>query len=175
MTPFLSQMTMVGFPFPPAQWANCDGQILPIAQNQALFSLLDTQFGGDGRTTMALPDLRSRTPVQPHFSNNVGITTAVAQGNLGGSETVTLTTAEMPSHNHSIHCRADDADFALQDGTCSLAKATANAYAPSGSSTSPLSHLAIGNTGGSQPHDNLQPTLVVRFVIALQGTYPSRN
>lgn len=166
--PFLGEIKIVSFGFAPRGWALCNGQLLPIAQNQALFALLGTMYGGNGITTFALPNLQGRAPV--HVGNGH------AQGEAGGEVAHTLTAAEIPLHNHPAASR----DFATTndpEGKVLAAKAGrfgANIYAP----TAPLVPLhpnSVVPTGGSQAHDNMQPYLTLNFVIALQGIFPSRD
>ena len=163
--PFIAEIRMVAFTFAPRGWALCDGQLLPINQNQALFSILGTTYGGNGTTTFALPDLRGRSPVHPGSENSLG--------GLGGEENHTLFSTEMPGHTHQA---AGDA------ASASVSTPTGNVWAASGnnpfSSSAPdttMNPASVGVTGGSQPHANQQPYLVVNFVIALVGIFPSRN
>lgn len=167
MEPFLGQIQIFGFGFAPRGWAFCDGQLLPISSNTALFSLLGTTFGGDGRTTFALPDLRSRVPV--HVGQGPGLTRYV-WGQKGGVETVTLTVQQMPSHNHQPVCSSDDASAGSPEGNLPAAVGTP-IYSTAGSA----SMVATQNTGGNQQHTNIQPFLSVYYCIALQGLYPSRS
>ena len=164
--PFLAEIRMVGFNFAPRGWAFCDGQILPINQNQSLYSLLGTTYGGDGRTSFALPDLRSRTPI--HKSDGHGL------GQKGGAETVTLTTAEQASHTHTAKASSAAGDQVLPTGRV-LAQ-MADAYKdPQASASTALRSGTVANAGGGQAHNNMQPYLTLAFVIALQGLFPSRN
>jgi microcystin-dependent protein len=170
--PFLSEIRIMSFNFPPKGWAMCNGQILPINQNQPLFSLLGTTYGGNGQTTFALPDMRGNVPI--HMGNSHTL------GEKAGQQAHTLTLSEMPQHVH---------DFSAN--TC-VASASANAtvgpptnnywanhgkttYSTGGVSTAAMSPQAVGNYGGSQPHQNMQPYLVLNFCIALQGIFPSQN
>jgi microcystin-dependent protein len=168
---FLGMIMPVAFNFPPKGWALCNGQLLPINQNQALFSLLGTMYGGDGRVNFALPDLRGRTPT--------GFSNSFPQGTRYGEEFHTLNQGEMPAHNHLVNVAE-----AAPTGRARVPPANA-VFTPSnipaatmfGGFTSPVP-LAAGqltNTGGSQPHNNMQPFLVVNFIVALQGIFPSRN
>jgi microcystin-dependent protein len=163
--PFLAEIRIIGFGFAPQGWARCDGQILPINQNQSLFSLLGTTYGGDGRTTFALPDLRGRTPM--HKGGGLAL------GQMGGQEGVALTQAEIPSHDHPMRASSQAANTAEATGAA-LAQSAENAYVGSSASAS-LSADSVGNTGGGQPHNNMQPFLTLYFIIALTGTYPPRN
>lgn len=171
--PFIGQMMIVGFNFAPKGWALCDGQLLPIAQNTALFSLLGTTYGGDGRTTFALPDMRGRSPIEPGRGPGLSIYT---WGEEGGTEDVTLTLSQLPVHNHqmSAYNQVGNA-FSPSNATWAEdAAATAITYSTEDPNV-PMSMSAIGNTGGSQPHTNIQPYLAMYFCIALVGLYPSRS
>jgi len=165
--PFLAEVRIFGFNFPPRGWAQCDGQILPINQYQALFSLLGTTYGGDGRTTFALPGLRSRVPI--HEGANAQSSHPLGQ--RGGAQTHSLTSAEGHSHGHdlmgtSTNATTDDPRGALPAITES------NAY---GDGLAGSMGQMSSEGGGSSPHNNMQPYLVVNFCIALQGLFPSRN
>ena len=167
--PFLAEVRIVGFNFAPRGWAFCDGQILPINQNQSLYSLLGTTYGGDGRTSFALPDMRGRTPVHVGRSNGGE---AYREGLKTGEETHTLSTAEMPQHDHTTHGSSNNANQRDPSGHV-LARAL-NLYAAP-SNLTPIVSGSITNVGGSQAHNNMQPSCVVNFCIALQGLFPSRN
>jgi len=162
--PFLAEVRMVGFNFAPRGWAFCDGQILPINQNQSLYSLLGTTYGGDGRTSFALPDLRGRVPL--HVGNGH------SEGNKGGEETHTLDVAEMPSHDHIAQASSAQADTNIPINNI-LAQAL-NVYADA-TTTTTLRTGSVTHTGGGHAHNNMQPSLAVNFCIALQGLFPSRN
>lgn len=163
--PFLAEIRMVGFNFPPRGWAFCDGQILPINQNQSLYSLLGTTYGGDGRSSFALPDLRSRTPL--HRSSGHPL------GQRSGAETVTLTAAEIPSHTHTLRASSSAGD--VRPSTNNVL-ASAELYRPYDATRSTaLRSGSISNVGGGQAHNNMQPYTTVSFTIALQGLFPSRN
>ncbi|HEX6384977.1 MAG TPA: tail fiber protein [Anaerolineae bacterium] len=164
--PFLAEIRMVSFNFAPRGWAFCDGQLLSISQNQALFSLLGTTYGGDGRTTFALPDLRGRVPV--HVSNSH------AQGQKGGEESHTLTVQEMAQHTHPLQGSSSDADTPVPGGNVLAASAAADIYNQA-SNVQNMSAGAVASVGGGQSHNNMQPYLAVNFCIALQGIFPSRN
>lgn len=166
-TPFIGEIKVTSFNFAPRGWALCDGRLLPIAQYQALFSILGTTYGGDGRTTFALPDLRGRLPL--HVGN--GIT----EGTAAGEEAHTLTNAELPSHNHTANAVSTTGESTgPAGGLWAVSGQNAQMYATSGADTT-MSPAATANAGGSQPHGNLQPYLVVNFIIALEGIYPSRD
>ncbi|MFY2762818.1 phage tail protein [Arenimonas sp. MALMAid1274] len=171
---FLAQIMMVGFTFAPKGFALCNGQLLPIAQNQALFSLLGTQFGGNGVTNFALPDLRSRTPL-----GAVSSTDAVWQpvpptiGERGGTENVTLLTTQIPSHTHSV--AASTVAGTTRNPSNAIFGSTGEALHAAPGGLVPLANNTIGFGGGSQPHPNLQPYTAINFCIALTGIFPSRN
>ena len=171
--PFLGQMMAVGFNFAPRGWAFCDGQLLSISQNQALFSLLGTTFGGDGRTTFGLPDLRSRSIV--HVGNGPGLT-SIRWGERGGAESHTMTTAQMASHNHGIGANTG-AGTASSPSNAYMATAEdsnrngINIY----SSTQAGNMKPTENAGGNQSFSIRNPFLGIYYCIALQGVFPSRN
>jgi microcystin-dependent protein len=159
---------MVGFNFAPRGWAFCDGQLLPINQNQSLYSLLGTTYGGDGRTSFGLPDLRGRTPV--HFDSSIW------QGQKGGEESHTLTSAEMPQHTHSSNANTATGDQGSDTSpTNNVLASQARREQPIYAQPSNLIGLNSASTGGGQSHENMQPFLAVHFCIALQGVFPSRN
>jgi microcystin-dependent protein len=168
----LAEIKIVSFNFPPKGWALCNGQLLPINQNQALFSLLGTTYGGDGRVNFALPDLRSRMPI--HFGNGFTL------GEKGGQESHTVTQSEMPAHTHLVNGSMASTAIGAgqtvtsQPGGHMLARATTEVYSSAAPDTT-LLPASISNVGGSQPHTNLQPYLVLQFVIALQGIFPSQT
>jgi microcystin-dependent protein len=171
--PFLGEIKIVSFNFPPRGWALCNGQLLPINQNQALFALFGTMYGGNGQTTFALPDFRGRMPVHVGY----GFT----QGQAGGQESHTVTQSEMPAHSHWVN--ASQASASVQGGTSvtshpatntMLARATTDVYADPGALTS-LTPTTITSVGGSQAHENRQPYLALYFIVALQGIFPSPN
>jgi microcystin-dependent protein len=178
--PFLCELGMFSFNFAPKGWAQCNGQLLPINQNQALFSLLGTTYGGNGQTTFALPDLRSRVAMcwgQGHVL-----------GEAGGQEAVTLTLSTMPQHIHFMQAYNGNADTGATAVPPTGNSFANNAYAvPAGGGSTPvnrysnasptgsLAAAAIGNIGGNQPHENRQPHLAINFCIALQGIFPSQN
>ncbi len=167
--PFLGQIQAFGFNFAPRGWALCDGQLLPIAQNTALFSLLGTIYGGDGRRTFALPDLRGR--VSLHQGRGPGLSDRRI-GAKGGQEMVTLTTQEMPSHKHSASGSNEEADSVSPAGRVPATGASAIYQTPP---DAPMNANMIGLTGGGQGHNNMQPFLVINWCIALVGAYPPRS
>lgn len=171
--PFVAEIRMFGFNFAPRGWAMCDGTLLKISQNTALFSLLGTMYGGDGKTTFGLPNLQGRTPM--NYGTGPGLTPRT-EGETGGETTVTLTSHEMPTHNHSIQTAGDDADLQAPGPSVALAKSlNANLYNTSFDNHGFMSSNAIGFKGGGQPHNNLQPYLSLNFCIALQGIFPQRS
>jgi microcystin-dependent protein len=163
--PFLSEIKMVSFDFPPRGWALCNGQLLPINQNQALFSLLGTTYGGDGRVTFALPDLRGRTPIHEGAGHTLG--------ERAGQEAHTLSVAELPEHNHAVMVSTDPADSPIPTGN--VLASSLNEFYTSAANLVALQVGTVGNAGGGQAHNNMQPFLVINFCIALQGIFPSRN
>jgi microcystin-dependent protein len=164
--PFLSEIKIMSFGFPPKGWALCDGQLLPINQNQALFSLLGTTYGGDGRVNFGLPDLQSRVPM--HMGNGHTL------GERGGEQGHTLSIAEIPTHVHVAQGSSNNATAAIPDGTMVFG-AVSNMYGPATSNLTSMVPSTVGNIGGSQAHLNMQPFLVLSFCIALQGIFPSQT
>jgi len=173
--PFIAEVRMWGLNFAPRGWALCDGQLLPIAQNTALFSLLGTTYGGDGRTTLGLPNLKGRAPMHP--GSGPGLTTR-RLGETGGFETHTLTEQEIPAHNHGV-LASSDAGGAVNTPEDNLPVPASGRGAPSRYGTAlpqgAMSNLTVQNTGGGQAHNNMQPFLTLTFTIALQGLFPSRS
>ena len=170
--PFLGQIVGFAGNFAPRGWAFCQGQLLSISTNTALFSLLGTTYGGDGRTTFGLPDLRGRAAVSsgqgPGLSN-------YRLGQKGGAEAVVLTTAEMPSHNHGVQAAAALGDTRSPLNHALATDLTAKIYHQTLPGTIPLAGTTITNTGGSTAHNNLPPYLAINWIIALVGTFPSRS
>ena len=165
--PFLSEIRIMSFGFAPKGWALCNGQLLPINQNQALFSLLGTTYGGDGRVNFGLPDLRGRTPVS--FGNGI------SQGQRGGEDSHTLIIDEVPAHTHQLSAIAATANQGKPNGHLLATTASALTIYTTPSNLAPVHPASIGNTGGSQPHANQQPFLVMNWVIALTGIFPSQS
>jgi microcystin-dependent protein len=163
--PFLSEIRIMSFGFAPKGWAECNGQLLPINQNQALFSLLGTTFGGDGRVNFALPNLQGRAPIHVGDGHTLG--------ERGGEQAHTLSKAEMPTHIHSVQGSTVDTNGNDNPTGRFLGSAT-NLYHPPASLTA-ISPGTVGNAGGSQAHLNMQPFLTLLFAIALQGIFPSPN
>lgn len=177
--PFLSEIRMMSFGYAPQTWALCNGQLLPINQNQALFSLLGTTYGGDGRLNFALPNLQGRTPI--HTGNGY------IPGQVGGEQNHTLIMTEMPAHNHMLNAYNGTADATPVPQPPTSSTVTAQAFAATntgntsvniygtGAPAATMGPSTIGMNGGSQPHSNMQPYLVINFSIALQGIFPSRT
>ncbi len=171
--PFIAEIRIFAGNFAPRGWAFCNGQLLPVAQNTALFSLIGTTYGGDGRTTTALPNLQGRAPMHP--GRGPGLTSR-RLGQRGGVEMVTLTEAQIPNHQHITRVAVDPADLQAPGPNRSLTRASADAFQIN--ATANLVNLNVNvltETGGSQPHNNLQPYLTLNFIIALVGLYPSRS
>ncbi len=171
--PFIAEIRIFAGNFAPRGWAFCNGQLLPVAQNTALFSLIGTTYGGDGRSTTALPDLQGRTAMHP--GRGPGLTSR-RLGQRGGVETVTLTEAQMPSHTHTMQAETESGD-SLNPSNNALAR-SGGAFSYQQNSTANLVDLnsnALPDTGGSQAHNNLQPFIAMNFIIALVGLYPSRS
>jgi microcystin-dependent protein len=162
--PFLSEIRIMSFSYAPQGWALCNGQFLPINQNQALFSLLGTQYGGNGQTTFALPDLRGRVPIHVGDGHTLG--------EKGGEQAHTLSIAELPTHMHVFQGTTNNANQPAP--TANLFGTVSNEYTTPQNPTT-LNPATIGNVGGSQAHLNMQPFLVLSFCIALQGIFPSQN
>lgn len=163
--PFLSEIRIFSFNFPPKGWAFCNGQLLPINQNQALFALLGTTYGGDGQVNFALPNLRGQVPI--HTGNGHTL------GERAGSSSVTLNIQQLPQHLHFMQGTTQDANSPVPGGGL-LAKAN-NMYQNANSGLTTLNPASVTNVGGSQPHNNMMPYLVLNFCIALQGIFPSPN
>src|SRR5260221_215278 len=162
--PFLGEIKIISWNFPPKGWSFCNGQLLPINQNQALFSILGTTYGGDGRTTFALPNLQGRAPV--HVGNGISL------GQLGGETTHTINVSELPAHKHVPLGNSQPANSGTPTGNLWAKGASSNFGAAPDVAMSAGSIVA---TGGSQAHENMSPYLVLNFIIALQGIFPSRN
>lgn len=168
--PFLGEIRMFAGNFAPLDWALCNGQLLPIAEYTALYNLLGTTYGGDGVTTFALPNLQSRVPI--HQGEGAGLSPYVI-GENGGAETVTLTVAQIPAHTHTA--QASSADSGSSDPTNNFWASSPATKQYSPGTNAQMKSGAMGQTGGNQPHDNMLPFLVVNFIIALFGIFPSRN
>jgi microcystin-dependent protein len=163
--PFLSEIRIFSFNFPPKGWAFCNGQLLPINQNQALFSLLGTTYGGNGQTNFALPDLQGRVPIHMGDGHTLG--------ERGGEQAHTLNQQQMPLHTHSAVGTSVAADSPLPSGN--FLGGANNMYTPPASNLTPLVPSSISTVGGTQAHQNMEPFLTLNFCIALQGIFPSQN
>ena len=172
--PFVAEIRIVGFNFAPTGWAFCNGQLMPISQNTALFSLLGTMYGGDGKSTFALPDLQGRAAMMHGQGPGLSLHD---QGETGGSETVTLLQSEIPAHSHTMQASGFPASASLAATGHSLARSTGgSAYdAPPVGAVAGMAGEALATAGGSLPHNNLMPYLTMNFVIALQGVFPPRS
>jgi microcystin-dependent protein len=171
-TPYIGEIRMFAGNFAPAGWAFCDGSLQPIDENEALFALIGTTYGGDGQTTFALPDLRGRIPIGQ--GQGPGLSFRFL-GEPLGSETVTLPWAQMPAHSHGLFASGSPADSSDPTGRVPAVAGSANLYASAGGASVPMSPAGTVSTGGSQPHDNLMPTLCVSFIISLFGIFPSQS
>jgi microcystin-dependent protein len=172
--PFVAEIRMFGFNFAPTGWAQCNGQLLPISQNTALFSLLGTMYGGDGKSTFGLPDLQGASPM--FWGQGPGLS-LYDQGQTGGSEFVTLLESEMPVHNHFIQADGlNQADQAVPNPNRVLAQANGGkVYQNVAQPQTPMNFQMLSIAGGSLPHNNMMPYLVVNFCIAMQGIFPPRG
>lgn len=164
-TPFLGEVKIISWNYVPRGWAFCNGQLLPINQNQALFALMGTMYGGNGQTTFALPDMRGRIPIHVGGGH--------VQGETAGAASHTVSQSEMPTHIHLSNASTAPADSNVPDNTKFLG-AVNNGYAAPANLVA-LAPAVIGNIGGSQPHENRQPFLALNFIVALQGVFPSQN
>jgi microcystin-dependent protein len=163
--PFLSEIRIMSFVFAPRGWALCNGQLLPINQNQALFSLLGTTFGGDGRVNFGLPDNRGRTPIHVGSGHTLG--------ERGGEQAHTLSIPELPTHTHTARAANAPATASTPSTSVVLSQSTGSQAYSSPASLAPMAGNALSNVGGSQAHQNMQPFLTLSFCIALQGIFPS--
>ncbi|HXI91709.1 MAG TPA: tail fiber protein [Blastocatellia bacterium] len=161
--PYVGEIRMFAGNFAPAGWMFCEGQLLPISENETLFTLIGTTYGGDGQSTFALPDLRGRVPI--HFGN--GFTLA----ETGGTETVTLTVQQIPAHSHPVLASANAGNATQPAGNLTAQNASVTIYRPQDPVVS-MNAQSVGSTGGSQPHENFQPYLCVDFIISLFGIFP---
>lgn len=165
--PFLAEIRLFGFNFPPRGWAQCDGVLLPINQNQSLYSLLGSTYGGDGRTTFGLPDLRGRAPI--HVNNSHPL------GQKSGEETVPLTEAELPSHAHTIQATSDNASGAIATDNLWANAAQSQYHTYDISNAVSMASGTLAKAGDGEGRENMQPFLAVNFCIAITGTFPPRN
>ncbi|MBK7427712.1 MAG: phage tail protein [Saprospiraceae bacterium] len=163
--PYLSEIRIMSFNFPPKGWAMCNGQLLPINQNQALFSLLGTTYGGNGQTNFALPNLRGRAPI--HMGNGHNL------GEAAGSTSTTINIQQLPQHSHFVNASSSVQNSIAPGNNFFAATTPSEVY--SGTSSGTLLPQSVTNIGGSQPHNNMQPYLILNFCIALQGIFPSQN
>lgn len=171
--PFIAEIRIFPFNFAPRGWAWCDGQLLPLSQNTALFSLLGTTYGGNGKSNFALPDLQGRVPMHPGQGPGLSLHDL---GEQGGSQTVTLLESEMPAHAHTLTGGNAQATVNTPDGDSSISRTDgAMVYSSGKPTTIPMSNEEIVPAGGSSPHNNLQPYLTMYFCIALQGVFPPRS
>ena len=170
--PFVAEIRIFPFNFAPKGWAWCDGQLLPLSQNTALFSLVGTTYGGNGKSTFGLPNLQGRSPMHPGQGPGLSLHDL---GETGGSETVTLLESEMPSHTHTPRAGVDPADLNAPSSTRALTRSTPGyAYQSSTANLVAMSDSALAPAGGDQPHNNMMPYLTFYFCIALQGIFPPR-
>jgi len=168
-SPYVGELRLVGFNFAPVGWATCQGQTIPISENDTLFNLIGTTYGGDGQSTFQLPDLQGRVPI--HQGTALGQTFVIGQS--GGTESVTLTTQQMPAHRHPLVASSANGNTNLLQNQvlAGVSNPAYNAVTPNPGAT--MNAGSITNAGGSQPHSNLQPYLVINWIIALYGVYPS--
>jgi len=171
--PFVAEIRMFPFNFPPTGWAFCNGQLLPISQNTALFALLGTVYGGDGKSTFALPDLQGAAAMHPGQGSGLSLRDL---GEMSGVESITLLVSEIPVHTHTVMAdHLDPADVTIPAPTRVLAQSqNVFAYQPSNANLTPMAFQALPPAGGSLPHNNMQPYLTLNFCIAMQGIFPQR-
>ncbi|RUT83413.1 MULTISPECIES: tail fiber protein [unclassified Mesorhizobium] len=170
--PFVAEIRIFPFNFAPKGWAWCDGQLLPLSQNTALFSLLGTTYGGNGKSNFALPDLQGRAPMHPGQGPGLSLHDL---GEPGGSETVSLLISEMPQHGHNLMANVNPANLAAPSPARSFARTAPGQSYSATATLTPLSDQAVRPIGGDQPHNNMQPYLTCYFCIALQGVFPPRG
>jgi microcystin-dependent protein len=168
--PYIGEIRMVGFNFAPAGWAFCNGQLMAIAENDVLFNLIGTTYGGDGQQTFGLPNLQSRIPI--HQGTGPGLSTYII-GGISGTENVTLVPNQIPQHNHSAIAKTEAGNQASPNNAI-WAGSSQSIYG-TGSGNVAMRVSAISSSGGNQPHDNMMPFLVINFIISLYGVYPSQN
>jgi microcystin-dependent protein len=169
--PFIAEIRIFSGNFAPTGWALCDGQVLPISQNTALFSLLGVNYGGNGVSTFNLPNLQGRVPMHPGQGPGLSLRSL---GESGGSESVTLAESEIPNHSHALRAVSDPGDLSDPTGRSLARSSGAGAWRQDASSPVPMDTNAVAPAGGNQPHNNLMPYLALTFIIALQGIYPPR-
>lgn len=171
--PFVAEIRIFPFNFAPRGWAFCNGQILPISQNTALFSLLGTTYGGNGQSTFALPDMQGNAPMHPGQGPGLSLHDL---GEMSGSQFVTLLESEIPSHSHALMAATDPSTAQIPGPTVTLSRsAGGSAYNPSNSGLVAMAFQALSPAGGSLPHNNMMPFLTLNFNIALQGVFPPRT
>jgi len=170
MDPFVAEIRIFGFNFPPKGWAFCDGQLLPISQNTALFSLLGTNYGGDDKSTFGLPDLQGSAPMHPGNNNE----SDHVLGETGGTSTVSLLMSEMPVHTHAVNGSNGPANLQAPAADRVLGRANNNVYLDTPANFVQMAPESLALTGSSSPHNNMQPYLTLNFCIALQGVFPPR-
>jgi microcystin-dependent protein len=171
MDPFVAEIRIFPFNFAPRGWAWCNGQLMPISQNTALFSLLGTTYGGDGKSTFALPDLQGRAPMHPGQGPGLSLHDL---GEVGGTESVTLLESEMPLHNHMVGIAPEPGEVTSPSGNSIAVSQEGNVFV-AGTANKQMSASILPPAGGNMPHNNMQPFLTVYFCIALQGIYPPRG
>lgn len=172
MDPFVAEIRIFGFNFAPTGWAFCNGQLLPISQNTALFSLLGTTYGGNGTSNFALPNMQGNAPMHPGQGPGLSLHDL---GEVGGSETVTLLESEIPSHNHALQASTQLGEDPQCVGESFARSVGANLYEPSNAGLVAMSASVLAPAGGNQPHNNMMPYLTLNFCIALQGVFPPRG
>lgn len=170
--PFVAEVRIVGFNFAPKGWAFCNGQLLPISQNTALFSLLGTTYGGDGKSTFALPDFQGRVGIQSGQGNGLSY---YDLGEANGADNVTLIQSELPIHTHNVMSVPDPGDTNVMTNNAIGRSSGGSVYSAGGSQTANMNIQMLQVSGGSQPHNNMQPYLTLNFVIAMQGVFPPRG
>jgi microcystin-dependent protein len=171
--PFVAEIRIFPFNFAPKGWAWCNGQLMPLSQNTALFALLGTTYGGDGKSTFALPNLQGRTPMHPGQGPGLSLRDL---GESAGSETVTLLQSEIPAHAHTLRATTEDGEFKTPNASRIVGRSIGGfAYQTNTSGLQPMAPEALAPAGGSAPHNNMQPYLTFYFNIALQGVFPPRS
>jgi microcystin-dependent protein len=171
-SPYIGEIRMFGGNFPPAGWAFCSGQLMPISENDALFTLIGTTYGGDGQETFGIPDLQGRVPI--HAGQGPGLSQTYQIGEKAGSETVTLTAQQIPTHNHQFQVSQSGGNQNSPSGGLVASSTTIPCFVP-GPATAAMAANSIVAAGGNQPHDNMMPFLVVSFIISLFGIFPTQN